>query len=40
MSKEQLEIDFLATEKGSGDAIVLRYGDFDNEYKVVVIDAG
>jgi beta-lactamase superfamily II metal-dependent hydrolase len=41
MMKQQLEIDFLDTGTGSGDAIVLRYGDFETqEFKVIVIDAG
>ena len=41
MSKEQLEIDFLDTGKGSGDAIAVRYGDFDSDdFKVIIIDAG
>lgn len=39
--KQQLEIDFLDTGVGSGDAIALRYGDFDSKkFKVVVIDTG
>lgn len=39
--KEQIEIDFLDTGAGSGDAIALRYGDFESgNFKVVVIDAG
>jgi beta-lactamase superfamily II metal-dependent hydrolase len=39
--KQQLEIDFLDTETGSGDAIVFRYGDFEaKQFKLVVIDAG
>jgi len=39
--KQQLEIDFLDTGTGSGDAIAFRYGDFDaKKFKVVVIDAG
>jgi beta-lactamase superfamily II metal-dependent hydrolase len=39
--KQQLEIDFLDTGTGSGDAIVFRYGDFETkQFKVVVIDAG
>jgi beta-lactamase superfamily II metal-dependent hydrolase len=39
--KQQLEIDFLDIGTGSGDAIVLRYGDFEKkQINVVVIDAG
>ena len=41
MSKQQFEIDFLDTGNGSGDAIAVRYGDFDNDnFKVIIIDAG
>ncbi len=44
MNKNSLEIDFLAVGNGeqSGDAIAIRYGDFDDTSKqyVIVVDGG
>ena len=44
MSKNSLEIDFLAVGNGekSGDAIAIRYGDFDDKQKqyTIIIDGG
>ncbi|MDB5868051.1 MAG: hypothetical protein JWP96_383, partial [Polaromonas sp.] len=34
------EIDFLPVGEGSGDAIVIRYGDDTNGYYLHVVDGG
>lgn len=34
------EVDFLPVGEGSGDAIVIRYGDDDNGYHLHVVDGG